>query len=101
MKVDCANAPDGSKIVWEATSGVSISASADGKSCRVTSTSSATATVTAKLGNADGTPVRNADGSDVSVSRQIKSNAGFFQKIISFFKNLFSIDRIIAQAIFG
>lgn len=101
MKVDCTNAPDGSKIVWEATSGVSISASADGKSCRVTSTSSATATVTAKLVNADGTPVKNADGSEVSVSRQIKSNAGFFQKIISFFKNLFSIDRIIAQAIFG
>ena len=101
MRVDFATAPDGAKIVWEATSGVSISASEDGKSCRVTSTSSATATVTAKLVNADGTPVKNADGSDVSVSRQIKSNAGFFQKIISFFKNLFNIDRIIAQAIFG
>lgn len=99
MKADFANAPQETKIAWEATNCVSISVSEDSKSCEVTSTGNGTATVTAKLVDSNGKALKDADGNEISVSREIKSNAGFFQKIISFFKNLFSISRIIAQAV--
>lgn len=100
MKVAVTDAPEGAKIVWEtAGNGVSISASPDGTSCTVTSTGSGTATVTAKLVDANGSAIKNANGADISVSKEIKSNAGFFQKIISFFKNLFGLNRIVAQAL--
>lgn len=100
MNVNVTDAPEGSRIVWDATgSGVKISASSDGKSCTVTSTENGTATVTAKLVDANGNTIKGADNRDVSVSKEIKSNAGFFQKIISFFKNLFGLNRIVAQAI--
>ena len=56
-------------------------------------------TVTVKLTNADGTPIKNADGEEISDSETINVKAGFFQKLASFFKNLFGISRITAQAI--
>ena len=56
-------------------------------------------TVTVKLTNADGTPIKNADGEEISDSETINVKAGFFQKLASFFKNLFGIGRITAQAI--
>lgn len=101
MHVTVTNQPENTKIVWETTgSGVKISASQDGTSCTVTSTGSGTATITAKLVDSNGNTVKNEDNSEVSVSKEIKSNAGFLQKIISFFKNLFSLNRIIAQSLF-
>ena len=56
-------------------------------------------TVTVKLTNADGTPIKNADGEEISDSETINVKAGFFQKLASFFKNLFGIGRITVQTI--
>ena len=56
-------------------------------------------TVTVKLTNADGTPIKNADGEEISDSETINVKAGFFQKLASFFKNLFGIGRIAVQTI--
>ena len=56
-------------------------------------------TVTVKLTNADGTPIKNADDEEISDSETINVKAGFFQKLASFFKNLFGIGRITVQTI--
>ncbi|MBR5562593.1 MAG: hypothetical protein IKW12_05510 [Clostridia bacterium] len=79
-------------IEWSVEgNGVTIKPSADGKTCAVTSTSTGDVTITAKYTDVNGVE---------HVSKQeIESNASFWQKIVSFFKNLFGLNRIIEQVI--
>jgi len=56
-----------------------------------------TKTVEVKLEDADGNAVYNSSGAEISDSEEVTVNAGFFQKIISFFKNLFRMDRTVIQ----
>ena len=58
---------------------------------------SGTKTVEVKLEDADGNIVCNSSGAEISDSEEVTVNAGFFQKIISFFKNLFRMDRTVVQ----
>ncbi len=53
--------------------------------------------ITAKAVNADGTPIVDFDGAEVIESETVKVNAGFFQKIIYFFKNLFGLIKVVEQ----
>ena len=73
-----------------------MSQNADGSVCEIKSTGSGTVTVTAKVVDKNGNPVMNGN-SEISDSQKVVSNGGFFQKIISFFKNLFGINRTIIQ----
>lgn len=57
------------------------------------------ATVTVKLTDAEGTVLQDADGNDISDSETIQVKAGFFKKLLNFFKNLFRVSRIVAQTI--
>ncbi len=94
------NLSKGYFVEWSVNgNGVKIQPSAEGTQCSVTSVSSGTVTVTAKIVDKDGKPVTNADGTAVQDEITLKSNAGFFQKLISFFKNLFGINRTIVQTI--
>ena len=80
------------KIEWSVDGeGVTIVPSEDGKTCAVTSTSTGDVTVTAKY--------TDSNGIEHVSEQEIKSNASFWQKIVSFFKNLFGINRIIEQRI--
>lgn len=54
-------------------------------------------TVEVRLTDSDGNPYTDVKGSDIVDSEKITINAGFFQKLISFFKNLFGINRTIVQ----
>jgi hypothetical protein len=92
LHADFANVPDDAKIEWSVDGkGVTIVPSEDGKTCAVTSTATGEVTITAKYTDANGVE---------HVSKQeIKSNASFWQKIVSFFKNLFGFSRIIEQVI--
>ena len=54
--------------------------------------------VTAKLVNADGTVVKDIDGNEISDSQTVSVKSGFFQKLISFFKNLFWLNRTVIQS---
>ena len=84
--------PDGAKVEWSVEgSGVTIKPSDDGKTCAVTSTATGDVTITAKY--------VDANGVEHISEQEIESNAGFWQKIVSFFKNLFGINRIIEQKI--
>lgn len=54
----------------------------------------------ARVVDAYGNPIKNLSGEEIYATQTIEVKGNFFQKIISFFKNLFKIDRIIVQNIF-
>ncbi len=54
-------------------------------------------TVTVKAADSEGNVLTDADGNEISSSETVTIKAGFFLKLISFFKNLFKMDRLIIQ----
>ena len=56
--------------------------------------------VTVKLVDSNGVVYQNANGDEIADSETVTINSGFFQKIISFFKNLFGMNRTVVQTIF-
>ena len=92
--------PEGWKIQWTVEgAGFDMAPAADGLTCKMTSVANGNATVKATLVDENGEAVLDADSNEMSDSKQLTSKAGFFQKLASFFKNLFGISRIILQSI--
>lgn len=56
--------------------------------------------ITAKLVDADGLPVINSQGSEASDTENVTVKSGLLKKIISFFKNLFRLNRTVVQLVF-
>ena len=84
--------PIGYYIVWTAdNSNFSYTVSDDGKTCTITPSSSGETTFTATVYDANGNVVSKDD-------RTMTSKAGFFQKIIAFFKRLFGMTKVIPEA---
>ncbi len=103
LTAETANMPVGAYVKWYVDgSGVSMSQNAEKSTCEITSTGSGTVTVTAKVVDKNGTPLSNESG-EISASQKVTSKAGIWQKIVSFFKNLFGANRTIIQMfrIFG
>ncbi len=91
LHVDGNNLPAGATIKWSASnSNFSYSVSDDGTTCKITPKSSGDTTFTATVYDEDG----NAVGYDTQV---MTSKAGFFDKIIAFFKKLFGLTKTIPQ----
>ena len=63
--------------------------------CRVTAIANGNPTIYAKLVDEEENPVTNADGEEILDEITLVSKAGFWQKFLSFFKNLFGINRVI------
>ena len=94
--------PDGYKIKWFTNSdGVTIKSGNNGTSCEVTSVKNGSVTVTARIVDKNGNEVKGADGKEISASQTIESKVSIWLRIVSFFKNLFGSNRIIAQTILG
>ena len=92
--------PDGYSIVWTVEgTGFNMTFAEDGLTCKMTSVANGNATVKATIVDKNGEAVLDADGNEMSDTQELKSNAGFWQKFVSFFKNLFRISRIILQSI--
>ena len=92
--------PEGYSILWTVEgTGVNISQSEDGLTCSVTSVQKGDVTVKATVVDENGEAVLDIDGNEFSAEQQLKSNVTFWQKIVSFFKNLFGISRMILQSI--
>ncbi len=90
---------ENTRVEWSVVGdGVAINPSDDGMTCRVTSVSNGSVVVTAKVVDENGEVCTDANGYEISDSRQLTSIGSFWQRIISFFKNLFGISRIILQA---
>ena len=92
--------PEGARVVWSMDgSGFELSPSADGMTCGVKSVSKGSATITAKVVDKNGNPVKDANGNEITASQQLTSKAGFFQKLVAFFKKLFGSNMVIPYAL--
>ena len=58
---------------------------------------SGTKTVEVKLEDTSGKVLKDSSGNEISETEKVSVNSGFWQKIVSFFKNLFRIDRTVEQ----
>ena len=86
--------PEGAKVEWTASNGCfNWSVDAEGN-VKAISNSSGDTTFAAKVKLADGTYMTDMYGNEVVDQTTVKSNAGFFQKIIGFFKGLFGLTKI-------
>lgn len=85
--------PDGAKVIWTSDSNnfVISETSANGTTCVITPESSGDTTFVATVIDVDG----NIIASD---TQKMTSKAGFFQKIIAFFKKLFGATKVIPEA---
>ena len=92
--------PEGARIVWSMDgSGFELIPSADGMTCGVKSVSKGSATIAAKVVDKSGNAVKDANGNEITASQQLTSKAGFFQKLVAFFKKLFGSNMIIPYAL--
>ena len=92
--------PEGTKLVWTVTGeGVEIVPSEDGTTCAVISVDKGTATVKLSVVAENGTTVKDQNGAELGSEQVIKSNSNLWLKIVSFFKNLFRMNRTIEQSI--
>ena len=90
--IDVEIIPEGGYVEWTASNGnFANSVSEDGSTCKITSSVSGDTIFIAVVYDEDGRPIFTDE-------QVMTSKAGFFQKLISFFKNLFGISRIILQS---
>jgi hypothetical protein len=84
--------PSGWSFKWSASNGnFDYSVSADGTTCTITPSKSGDTVFTAT--------VYDAEGNEICKDEQtMTSKAGFFDKIIAFFKKLFGLTKVIPQA---
>lgn len=85
------DAMEGLAFKWTTDSGA-VKLTTYGDSCEVEAVKAGTATVTVVLVDEDGN-----EYTEFSDSQTITVKAGFFEKLISFFKDLFGMDRTIVQ----
>ena len=91
LHIDASKIPEGGYVEWTASNGnFDIAVSANGMTCTITPSSKGDTTFTATVYDADG----NAVSSDEQV---MTSKAGFFDKLIAFFKKLFGLTKTIPQ----
>ncbi len=89
LTANAKNMPADAKIVWY----VNDKLEGEGTTFEV-SPESGSVKVTVKIVDADG---ETYAGAEITDSQNVSVKSGFFQKLISFFKNLFGINRIITQ----
>ncbi len=87
--------PVGAEIVWTAdNANFVMNVSSDGTTCKLSPTSSGDTNITATVYDKDG----NIVSSD---AQKMTSKAGFFDKIIAFFKKLFGLNKVIPEVFKG
>ncbi len=92
LHADTANIPKGGYVEWTASNdSFSYSVSEDGSTCTITPESSGSTVFTATICDAEGNKISSAE-------QTMNSKAGFFQKIIAFFKKIFRLTKIIPQS---
>ncbi len=93
--VTSAALPEGTKICWY-VDGVKA---AEGETFDI-SFNSGTKSVTVKITDSSDNALKDANGNEISDSQKVSVNSSFWQKIVSFFKNLFRMNRTVIQTLF-
>ena len=95
------NLPAGAKIVWEKDND-NFSMSDDGNgNCKIISKANGSTTFTVKVKLADGSIAKDSNGNEMSAQVTMNSKAGFFDKIVAFFKGLFGGNKVLPQLFKG
>ena len=93
LHIDPSKIPKGGKVEWYASNeNFSYSVSADGTTCTISPDKSGDTTFTAIVYDAQGNIIS-------SYTQTMTSKAGFFDKLIAFFKKLFGLTKTIPEAI--
>lgn len=100
---DAQNLPAGAKIGWYVDDGSTISAkvSDDGTYCDITATGNGTVTLAAKAVDANGNVMTDSNGYQIADVQKINTKTSLWLRIVSFFKNLFGINRTTVQLFKG
>ena len=94
LTAETANMTDGMQVVWY----VNGEKKATGKTFRTTIKSDAE--ITAKIIGSDGNVIADENGNEVSDSQKVTVKDNLWLRIVSFFKNLFRINREVVQSVF-
>lgn len=96
---DAQNLPAGAKIGWYVDDGSTISAkvSDDGTYCDITATGNGTVTLAAKAIDANGNVMTDSNGYQIADVQKINTKTSLWLRIVSFFKNLFGMNRTTVQ----
>ncbi len=89
LHVDESKVPAGGRVEWAADNG-NFSCSANGLECKIKPEKSGSTTITATIYDANG----NAVSYD---NQEMTSKAGFFDKLVAFFKGLFGLTKTIER----
>ena len=92
LTAEITDKPENSSVWWF----VDEVKSGEGETFEI-SPKSGSVEITVKLVDVNGTVITDDNGNELSDSQTISVKSGFFQKLISFFKNLFGIDRTVVQ----
>lgn len=84
--------PEDVKIVWY------VNGAKKGEGETFIYTPDGNVEITVKLVDANGNALKDSSGNEIADSEKINVNAGFFQKIIAFFKKLFGLTKTVIQA---
>ena len=93
LHVDASKIPEGGRVEWTADNG-NFKYSANGETCRIDPNKSGSTTFAATIYDAQGNAVAKDE-------QTMTSKAGFFDKIIAFFKKLFGLTKTIPQVFKG
>ncbi len=101
LTAETTNMPEGAFVAWyyNGTEGAfEYGKSDDTLTCAILSIDNGSTTITAVVVDKNGNPILDTCGNEISDSQTIKSKAGFWQILISLFKTLFGLSRIIVQS---
>lgn len=107
LHINMSNLPEGASVKWTTTNGSILKISnenatcsnhTDCVTCTVESIGNGDAEIKATVVDKDGNPIIQ-NGEEISTSYKMKSKAGFFQKIIAFFKKLFGLLKTYPQTL--
>lgn len=96
--VEVKDMPADCKTEWSISGEGAVITRTERNYCEVQAKATGTVTLTVTVVDSDGEALRDDSGVKLSDSQNINVKAGIIQKIIAFFKKLFGMNNIIAQA---
>lgn len=95
LTADVSHLPEGCEVWWFFEDGTAISGEEVGTMVKKDDK------VTVKILDSEGNPVKGENGNEISDTQEIKVKDSFWLRIVSFFKNLFRMNREIIQSFKG
>ena len=108
LHIDTSTLPEGTAVEWSISDSNAFRLSDESAACTlhqscvtctVESIAKGSATITAKVVDKNGNAVKDANGNEIAASQQLTSKAGFFQKLVAFFKKLFGSNMVIPSSL--